>query len=72
MTVHNSYTNWSLPKKTTVTVTERVFDEHGNIVKETVTVTETQSGGYNDQIRPWNPYPYIATYGDSQVLSHIN
>lgn len=38
----------------TVTVTEREYDERGNIVKETVTVTRKPN-------RPY-PYPYTVTY----------
>jgi len=51
-----TYDTWDYAPETTTTttVTERVFDEAGNVVKETVTETVTTS----KKRRGYNPYPY--------------
>jgi len=51
----NSWISYTPSEETVVTVTERVFDEKGNVVKETVTVTKKAP-------RDYNPYPYQVTY----------
>ncbi len=57
----NSYT-YTTPKVKRVTVTESVYDENGNIVKETVTETEYFDYSY----QPFQPY---VTYTSSTPSS---
>ena len=52
------------PRIKRVTVTESLYDENGNVIKETVTETEYVEAAtppYNPN--PWNPYVWTSTSG---------
>jgi hypothetical protein len=56
--------------ETITTVTERVYDKHGNCIKETTTETRVvKKANHNPYRYPYNP-PYIVTYsGGGKAVS---